>query len=135
MVLRLFFHLILLSLFFGCSAIGYVRYEKGREATKPPEVSKSEEYHLAPEEWWFDYPFWRWSFGFYLWEPYWWYPYYYTRCPGCYIYDPYVFKEHRRFERKNINPERSPEAEPESEVDEPSRVGEGETDGGRRFER
>ncbi len=136
----------MLTLFlFGCSAIGYVKYEEKTEITKGQEVTQQEgeknkyivkEYYLLPDEWWFDYPTWSWSFGFYLWEPYWWYPYYYTRCPGCYIYDPYVFKKHRRFERKNINPERSHESEPGSGVDEPPRVGtERKTDGHRRFER
>lgn len=126
MVLKLLYTIMLTLLISGCSAIGYIRYEEKAEKTKQEEITQKKstenkyivkEYYLVPEEWWFDYPAWRWSFGFYLWEPYWWYPYYSTRCPGCYLFDPYVFKqEHRKFERKNTemetpsgaeNPERS----------------------------
>lgn len=120
MVLNRLLQLIMLLSIAGCSAIGYVKYEEKVNVPVGEEVSKEEEgkkyivkeYYLIPEEWWFEYPRWRWSIGFYLWEPYWWYPYYYTRCPGCYLYDPSVFKGYRKFEKKSS--EGGDYSEPES---------------------
>jgi hypothetical protein len=121
MVLKMLIQSILVLQLLGCSAIGYVKYEDKSEVTRPMEFNAEEgkenkyivkEYYLVPEEWWLEYPAWRFSFGFYLWDPYWWYPDYYTHCPGCYLFDPYVFKEHRRFEKRGIDA--GAQSEPES---------------------
>lgn len=113
MVLRKTLLIFLLIYIAGCSVIGYTRYEREKPAGVPEEqISKEEEareyivreYYLFPDEWWLDYPYFRWSIGFYLWEPYWWYPYYSIRCPGCYLFDPFIIKEPRRFEGKEKNP-------------------------------
>jgi len=122
MVLRMLFIPFLLILTLSCSSVGYVRYEKikspGTEELSTPEKSEKypvKEYYLVPNEWWLDYPSWHWSIGFFLWEPYWWYPYYYSTCPGCYLFDPYIFNRgHRQFERNN------PSSEPSYNVESPS---------------
>lgn len=146
MVLKLLCQLMFTLFLSGCSAIGYVKYEEKTEGTKTQEITQQEgdenkyivkEYYLVPEEWWFDYPTWRWSFGFYLWEPYWWYPYYSTRCPGCYMYDPYVFKEHRKFERRNTGSGTlsEPESGSDKTFNDSSRESSEKSRGHRRFER